>query len=69
MRSSGNRLEARQVRSLVNRFKELQAAPGNHFGSGFINENGKPSWEDSSPEEGHEFRKYVYEVLRVREQT
>lgn len=85
MRSLGNRWEVRQeeygkwlflrlinemrMRSLVNRFAELQAGTGENFGHGLINEKGKPAWEDSSQEEGHEFRRYVYDVLRVREQT
>jgi len=85
MKSLGSRLAARQeekgkrlvlglinemrIRSLAKRFTVLQEGTRKHFGHGLINDNGKPAWEDSSQEEGHEFRRYVYEVLRYREQT
>lgn len=85
MKSLGNRLEARQgengrslvlglihemrMRSLAKRFAALQAGSGNRTGHGLVNENGRPDWVDSSPEEGHEFRNHVYDVLRYREQS
>ncbi len=85
MRSLGNWLDARQgehgkrpviervselrLRSLAIRFAEQQNGPGRQIGSGLINENGKPAWEEPPQEEGHEFRRYVYEVLRYREQS
>lgn len=38
-------------------------------GLGLINENGKFAWEDPSQEPGHEFRKFVYQMLRCQEQA
>jgi hypothetical protein len=35
-----------------------------HSALGLIKENGKPDWEENPQEEGHPFRKYVYEVMR-----
>jgi hypothetical protein len=85
MRSLGSRLAARQeengrrlvlglfnemrIRHLAKRFTVRDEGTRKHFGHGLVNDNGKPAWEDFSQEEGHEFRRYVYEVLRYREQT
>ena len=85
MRSLGSRLAARQeekrrrlvlelinemrIRHLAKRFTVRQEGTRKHFGHGLINDNGEPAWEDPSQEEVHEFRRYVYEVLRYREQT
>jgi hypothetical protein len=85
MRSLGSMLAARQekngrrpvlgliyemrIRQLVKRFTVLQEGTRKHSGNGLVNDNGKPAWEDSPREGGHEFRRYVYEVLRYREQT
>jgi hypothetical protein len=35
-----------------------------HSGLGLIKENGKPDWEEVPQEEGHSFRRYVYEIMR-----
>ena len=85
MRSLGIRLDARhggngrrsvleristlRLRSLAIRIAERQRGPGNHVGYGLINENGKPAWEEPPQEEGHEFRRYVYEILRYPKQS
>ncbi len=85
MRPLGNRLAARQeekgrrpalglitemkIRHLAKRFTVLKEGTGKHSGHGLVNDKGEPAWEDFSQEEGHEFRKIVYEVLRYREQT
>jgi hypothetical protein len=85
MKSLGNRLVARQreyrkrpflelikemrIRRLAKRFTVPQEGTRKHPGHGLVNDNGEPVWEDSSQEEGHQFRRYVYEVLRYREQT
>ena len=85
MRSLGSMLAARQeengrrpvlglinemrIRQLAKRLTVLQEGTRRHSGNGLVNDNGEPAWEDFSQEEGHEFRRYVYEVLRYREQT
>ena len=56
------------MRSLVRRLTLRQEENKKHIALGLINENGKPVWEDPSPEEIHEFRRYVYEKLRFRKQ-
>lgn len=63
------RISIFRLRSLAIRIAELQRGPGNHVGHGLINENGKPAWEEPPHEEGHEFRRYVYEILRYRNQS
>ena len=85
MRSLGSRLAARQeekgrrpvfgridemrIRRLAKRLTVRKEGTRKHIGHGLVNENGTPAWEDSSLEEGHAFRRYVYDVLRYREQT
>lgn len=85
MRALGIRLDARQgeyarrtllarisdhrLRSLAILVAELQKGRGIHCGHGLINENGRPAWEESHQEECHEFRRYVYEILRYRKQS
>ena len=85
MKSLGSRLATRQkengrrpvlerinemrIQHLAKRFTVLKEDTGKHFGHGLVNDNGEPAWENSSQEEGHEFRRHVYEVLRYREQT
>ena len=85
MRSFGSRLAPRQkenwrrpvlelinemrIRHLAKRLTVLKEGTRKHSGHGLVNDNGEPAWEDSSREEGHEFRRHVYEVLRYREQT
>ncbi|MGB3398941.1 MAG: hypothetical protein WBA34_02075 [Candidatus Deferrimicrobiaceae bacterium] len=62
-------IDEMRLRSLV---KQLRFPPGGSRqqpGSGLINENGKPVWEDPSREPGHEFRKFVYEMLRYPKQA
>ncbi len=85
MKSLGSRLAPRQkenwrrlvlelinemrIRHLAKQFTVLKEGTGKHPGHGLVNDKGEPAWEDFSQEEGHEFRKIVYEVLRYREQT
>ena len=56
------------MRSLVRRLTLRQEEKKKHIALGLVNENGRPVWEDPSPEEIHEFRRYVYEKLRYRKQ-
>lgn len=85
MVSLGNRLGDRQkenrrrlvhdlinemrIRNLAKRFTVPQEDTRKHSCHGLVNDRGEPAWEDSSQEEGHEFRRYVYDVLRYRGQT
>lgn len=57
-------IDEMRFRSLA---RQLRFPPGGSRqqpGSGLINENGEPAWEDPSREPGHEFRKFLYEMLR-----
>ena len=85
MRALGIRLDARlgenarqtnheqisdhMLRSLAILVAQLQKGRGSHCSHGLINEHGKPAWEEPPEEEDHEFRRYVYEILRCREQS
>lgn len=58
------RIDEMRLRSLA---RQLTFPPGRSRqkpGSGLISENGEPAWEDPSREPGHEFREFVYEMLR-----
>jgi hypothetical protein len=52
------------MRSLARRVTPPSEENGKHFSLGLIKENGEPVWEETPQEEGHSFRKYVYEILR-----
>jgi hypothetical protein len=56
------------MRSLVRRLTLRPEEKKKHIALGLVNENGRFVWEDPSPEEIHEFRRYVYEKLRFRKQ-
>jgi hypothetical protein len=53
-----------RMRSLARRVTLPSEESGKHFGLGLIKENGKPVWEETPQEEGHSFRRYVYEIMR-----
>lgn len=53
-----------RMRSLARRVTPPSEENGKHFSLGLIKENGEPVWEETPQEEGHSFRKYVYEILR-----
>ena len=53
-----------RMRSLVRRVTQSCEDGRKHYGLGLIKENGKPVWEETPQEEGHSFRRYVYEILR-----
>lgn len=63
------RISNHRLRLLAILVAELQKGRGNHCDHGLINENGRPAWEEPPQEEGHEFRRYVYEILRYRKQS
>jgi hypothetical protein len=52
------------MRSLARRVTLPSEESGKHSGLGLIKENGKPDWEETSQEEGHSFRRYVYQIMR-----
>jgi len=58
----------KRMRSLAIQCTTPPIGPRKPPGHGLIKENGKPAWEDISREEIHEFRRFVYEKLRSREQ-
>ncbi|MDH3384266.1 MAG: hypothetical protein OEM42_09425 [Deltaproteobacteria bacterium] len=58
-----------RLRFLARRLTFPRGGSRQQPGSGLINENGEPAWEDPSREPGHEFRNYVYEMLRCQEQA
>lgn len=58
----------KRMRSLAIQWTSPPKGPRRPHGHGLINEKGKPVWEEFSKEELHEFRKFVYEKLRHREQ-
>jgi len=85
MRSLGSRLAARQeekggrpvfgrihemrIRRLAKQLAVCTEGARKHFGHGLVNEKGTPAWEDSPLEEGHAFRRYVFDILRCRGQA
>lgn len=58
-----------RLRSLARRLTFPRGVSGQHPGSGLINENGEPAWEDPAREPGHDFRNFVYEMLRCQTQA
>lgn len=62
-------IDEMRMRYLARRLTFPSGGSRKQPGSGLINENGEPAWEDPSREPGHEFRKFVYEMLRYPEQA
>jgi len=62
-------IDEMRFRSLARRLTIPRGGSRQQPGSGLIKENGEPAWEDPSREQGHEFRKFVYEMLRYPEQA
>jgi hypothetical protein len=62
-------IEEMRLRSLARRLTFPGGGSRQQHGLGLINENGKFAWEDLSQEPGHEFRKFVYKMLRCPEQA
>ena len=58
-----------RLRFLARRLRLPRGGSRPQPGLGLINENGTFAWEDPSQEPGHEFRNYVYEMLRCQEQA
>lgn len=76
LRQDGNRrcaglglIDEMRLRSLARRLTFPRGGSGQLPGAGLINENGEPAWEDPSGEPGHEFRNFVYEMLRCPKQA
>ncbi len=61
-------LDEIRIWQLVRKLTVPQAVGRVSFGLGLIHENGTPDWEEAPPDEGHAFRRHVYEQLRLREQ-
>ena len=61
-------INEKRMRSLAIQWTSPPKGPRKPHGHGLIKENGRPAWEDTFQEEIHEFRKFVYEKLRYREQ-
>ena len=61
-------ISEKRMRSLAIQWTSPPKGPRKPHGQGLIKEDGKPVWEEISKEEVHEFRKFVYEKLRFREQ-
>ncbi len=53
-----------RMRSLVRQVTLPSGQGMKHSGLGLIKEDGKPDWEEPLQEEGHFFRRYVYELMR-----
>ncbi len=63
------RIDEMRLRFLARRLRLPQGGSRQQPGLGLINENGKFAWEEPSQEPGHEFRKFVYQMLRYQEQA
>lgn len=57
-----------RLRQLVRKLSEPRKEGALPIGLGLIHENGIPDWETVPPDEGHAFRRHVYEQMRFREQ-
>lgn len=62
-------IDEMRLRSLERRLTFPRGGSWQQPGPGLISENGLPAWEEVSREPGHEFRRFVYEMLRSREQA
>lgn len=57
-----------RLRQLVRKLSKARKESKPPSGLGLIHENGTPDWEMVSADEGHAFRRHVYEQMRFRKQ-